>query len=480
MYCKKCGARIPDNAKFCPKCGAPVEEKDPAAKPSPNTDPASEGREDPKGEKQTEKQAEKQPEKQAEKKPEKQPEKQIEQQPEKQTGKKGRPKILVPVITVVAAVVVLISVFGVRSSRTLDLNDYLRVEFEGYDGYGTTVIDPDWDAIDEKFDKKMNSDFGYVHFSSALWDCISANVVPDYNVSNGDQVTVTLNVNAELLKKYTGINLNVSSQPETFTASGLEEPEPFDAFSLMIKVDFTGASPYVNAGFHTIDKTADQLDYSVSPEADLSIGDTVTVTIDEASVDAYVREYGKYPEELEREYVVEDVPSYVLSLDELPAEALDELKQTAEDEFNGYVADTWGSTTLTSLTYLGSYLLTQKNYSSAEEENSYQSEDDPVNLDYLVYKYQAEHDGDSMTGYWYCRFKDLTTLSDDPDAAEYSGYSISTYTGGLFIKLGEYFSHKFEDGYVGDYAGYSDLDSLFNAVVTANADKYDYESTVTE
>jgi|GEM_PF-4789023 len=35
MFCTNCGEKLPDNAKTCPKCGAPAEEAAPAAAPAP-------------------------------------------------------------------------------------------------------------------------------------------------------------------------------------------------------------------------------------------------------------------------------------------------------------------------------------------------------------------------------------------------------------------------------------------------------------
>lgn len=43
MFCKKCGAQIEDDARFCPKCGENVnpEDRRPAAPTDPNVSPKS-------------------------------------------------------------------------------------------------------------------------------------------------------------------------------------------------------------------------------------------------------------------------------------------------------------------------------------------------------------------------------------------------------------------------------------------------------
>ncbi|MFQ6075179.1 MAG: zinc-ribbon domain-containing protein [Candidatus Bathyarchaeia archaeon] len=38
VYCSKCGSRVPDDARFCPVCGAPMPAQ--AVPPPPPTTPA--------------------------------------------------------------------------------------------------------------------------------------------------------------------------------------------------------------------------------------------------------------------------------------------------------------------------------------------------------------------------------------------------------------------------------------------------------
>ena len=127
MFCGKCGVENENGAKFCKGCGAPLSSENTAkenngvamgnATAKANVDiKASLG---PAIEK-----------------------------------IKSLPKWAMAAIPVaVIALIVLICVL-VNSGKTIDLNDYLIVEFSGYDGYGKARVDIDWDAIEKKYGSK--------------------------------------------------------------------------------------------------------------------------------------------------------------------------------------------------------------------------------------------------------------------------------------------------------------------------------------
>ncbi len=437
MFCKNCGEQIPDNARFCPKCGAS------AADVQTYT-----GAEEPG-------------------KPE----------------KKKLPKFLIPLIVVVAAAAVIVSLFGVRASNTINLNQYLEVTVDGFDGYATVNASINYDAIEDKYGDKVDVSWPYNSLSDLIWDSTYFDVEPVSGLSNGDEVTVTLLADTKMFKEYINKNMRISASSQTFTVADLPEAETFDAFDEeFLEIDFRGASPYIEASVVSTGNPTDYLHYTITPDKDLAIGDTVTVSIDESAANAYASAHDMIPEALEKEIVIEDVPAFVLSLDEVSEDGMEELEQTAEDEFNAYVSNNWSHTTLTSLDFLGSYLLcATPDYISEKDGkmNIYGDFNIDFNCEYLVYRYQGDREGETFTGYWYCRFDNLRIPADETSPLIYEDYNISTFSGG-FIKTGQYFTIKFEGGNTGTYAGYPDLDSLFDAAVTSYLDNYTYESSVSE
>lgn len=64
-------------------------------------------------------------------------------------------KVVIGVAVGIVALVVSTFVL-INAGKTIKLDDYLTVETEGYDGYGTARVTVDWDAIEKKYSTKMS------------------------------------------------------------------------------------------------------------------------------------------------------------------------------------------------------------------------------------------------------------------------------------------------------------------------------------
>lgn len=103
--------------------------------------------------------------------------------------------------------------------------------------------------------------------------------------------------------------------------SGLQEAieiNPFDK----IKIQYSGTAP---DGYATVDTSAlndlpDTIWCDIAPKEGLCNGDTVKVTISDSSV-SNLANRGYRLTETEKTYTVEGLQSYLMSLDELPADA---------------------------------------------------------------------------------------------------------------------------------------------------------------
>ena len=141
-----------------------------------------------------------------------------------------------------------------------------------------------------------------------------------------------------------------------------------------VSVDFEGQEP---EGTATMTYQGNELDdsyFQYEPSEGLSNGDKVTVTLSEEGVASLTRDYGEVPEETEKEYTVSGLVCPLKSLNQIDDDSMKTLKKQAEDVYASYMGQNWDETsTLESLTYLGDYLLTDKN-------------DSDGNILYLVYK----------------------------------------------------------------------------------------------
>ena len=69
----------------------------------------------------------------------------------------GKIKAVLKKVLIGACVAVVIIIFiMINSGPTIYLNNYLVFETDGYDGYGTVKASIDWDAIKQKYGKKLN------------------------------------------------------------------------------------------------------------------------------------------------------------------------------------------------------------------------------------------------------------------------------------------------------------------------------------
>ena len=344
MNCKKCGAENVDGAKFCCKCGSPLDTPEKNTKINFSDINVEKILSNDKIPKQVKDIINK-----------------IMQLPRK------------VLIGAVAGIVVLIVLIGaVRShGRTIDLNKYLTINTSGYNGYGSVTAEVDWDSFEEKYDSKISYKKKNLlnKLERFLWDDRSPMNFLEGNVSvsiendgtyfsNGDKVAYTWNVSDDLQG---ALNYNLKYKDGTIKVSGLEDAKKVDVFD-DVSVDFEGQEP---EGTATMTYQGNELDdsyFQYEPSEGLSNGDKVTVTLSEEGVASLTRDYGEVPEETEKEYTVSGLVCPLKSLNQIDDDSMKTLKKQAEDVYASYMGQNWDETsTLESLTYLGDYLLTDKN-----------------------------------------------------------------------------------------------------------------------
>lgn len=307
-----------------------------------------------------------------------------------------------------------------------------------------------------------------------IFDAVEFSYEPSEWLSNGDTVTVTVDVDKDVFDEY---KLKLESETAAFPVKDLEELQEFDPFE-NVTVTFSGYVPNGTARIKTTSsKTGLSLDYDLDVDSGLSNGDTVTVTLlsyyTEEELEEYCLKHGLIPTATEQTYTVEELTSYAASLDEIPEDMLTKMDSQTRDVISSNVSSDWDAENgeiFNSADLLGYYFLTTKD---GYESNYVQNEI------YLIYQINADWTGYSkgdagtFSYFYYVKFENALILDDGTCSVDLSEYDYPSW-------------HSVEvSSYVNDYGyrpinkyGYTSKESIFSDCVASKLDEYTYESTV--
>lgn len=352
MFCGNCGSENETGAKFCKGCGQALSEA--GGSQGPNHGVTSQGA------------ISSQPT--------------INNAPKVEENQfvdkaKGIPKrVWIGVSAAVVAFFILLCVaiaVIINVSSTINLNKYLIIESNGYEGYGTASVSIDWDAIEAKYGKKVKFTRqakaelgGFLTLMTpmdALQDGVSVGLDSYKGLSNGDSIQYSWNIKEDLTKY---VKCKIKFKDASYTVSGLEEIAKFDPFA-GVEVEFSGIAPIGEAVISTY-PSDNGISYDFDKNYGLMNGDTVTITVSygwRTEAD-YAEDYGKLPTVTSKEYTVSGLDEYVMSYEGLTEEFLSKVKSEAEDTIYSYAASSYSSDySLTDLTYSGYILNTVKDSS---------------------------------------------------------------------------------------------------------------------
>lgn len=507
MYCQNCGKEMPDDSRFCPECGTgqgmgPVETipvTETAAQSGAEKRCHNCGAEMPADSRFC-------PECKAAQRMRTGNQTRREAHPPTPKAPSGpetikRNKRILASLAGVMALLVLVGIVSLFIKPAIHLNQYLTVEFEGYDTAGTATVAFDIEKFESDYEKKLggkkmkpysfswnplskrnSKDFYDSYYSNSvskgfLSECVSWSLDVDEGLSNGAVVTLSWECDDDYaLKKY-GYKLKYTDTE--YTVTNLKAAEFFDPFA-GVEVVFDGISSEGTASIQgtPADKEGESLNYSLDIHNSLKNGDEVTVTVSlygEDPVEYCINEYGKIPKPLEKTYKVDGLSSYVSSIDEISDESFEEMKSQAEDVYRAYAAKNWGEyESLESISYLGSYLLTLKDSNSRSSSN---------NSIYLVYKMGVRDNYTNSEGdyynkvndvYWYISFDNLLVNPSGMNTVDITDYNTprDRFTIDSGVNSGWWSTQSWY------YYGYESLDSLYKTVVTANAEYYNHEDRI--
>ena len=376
--------------------------------------------------------------------------------------------LLIAVIAVVVVAIVALVVVK-NQKKKVNINDYISVEYNGYETAGTAYVDFDETGFSEAVIKAQGKKLKNVKslddldwsdltdlMGSSNWDLIDSitfDVKPDSDLSNGDVVTVTASWNEDYEKK---AGVKILSKEQEFTVEGLEEVKEVDPFE-DIEVTFSGTPPYVYPNW-TNNSDDDYLRYlwfNFEDYDSLDVGDTVTLTVDESEENALANGY-KFTQ-TSKEYIVSGVDSYVTSAADISADNLDSMKNEATDVLDAYFANNNSYIGNSGFSYEGSYYLVAKNSDTWGD----------TNVLYLVFSTtvtSAENAFEPTVVYFPVKYTNIMALSD-------GSQSFNTYG-----DIEGYTDLEYDDGWY-NVDGYTDGAQMFNDLVVTQKVDYTYEVT---
>lgn len=349
--------------------------------------------------------------------------------------------------------------------KQIDVMEGVELEFSGVNGYGTVYIADEFTWEEEALEAAgITDDSEALNALQGLYAVESAveyEISPRENLSNGDVVTVTAKVDNEAVEEY---KIEFTGKEKEFTVEGLKEVEEVDLFE-SVEVEFEGFAPYAKAVIRTPNAgNVVPVRYTLDRSENLAEGDTVVVTA-EFDADSLLQQ-GYIAISETKEFVLSECDRYVMELADIPSETADKMNKQFEDAFRAEVANSWNhKDALDFIEFIGAYLLTEKEGVGSSTKNAY----------YGVYRINVTVDGESLSYYSYCQFKNLVILKDGTCSVDLSKYKIPNGSAFFGSVSGEAFIHN---GLV--YKGYADLDSLFSNCVTKFIADYEYESSVAE
>lgn len=358
-------------------------------------------------------------------------------------------------------------IFTGCGKTTINANDYLTINAEGFDTAGKASFYFDSEKlIDDNlkaFGLEDGSDMEYLEALGRIELGLDGKLDKTDELSNGDEVTFKWKVSGleELEEKY---KVKLEFSDKSFTVEGLEEPQEFDPFNY-VKVSFDGIAPDGKAVIECSSDIPVKLDFRADKASGLNNGDTVKITANAYygnDLKEYCFENGYVPTSDEKEFTVEGLAGYIQSLDEIPEDAYKKMDYHAQDMLKAHIANTEDEGYLAGVELLGNYLLTPKDPSIYVSKKNYI---------YYIYKVNFT---DGLYYYHYTYYTDVMLLEDGT-----CSFDLSTATapkGSVFFGVASGEIYWAADKIY--FTGYGDLDSLFNKQVTSKIGEYKYESTV--
>ena len=387
-------------------------------------------------------------------------------------------------VAVVLILLVLASFFALLPRNTkVNLDKYVTVSFDGYDGYGKALVKFDKDAYLKDYKKKiklkksgnflqdsLTKNYGaaellYDFYIDGNWKIEGDS--SDGKLKNGETVKLSWGFNQEELEEQ--FKVKFTSKGTEFKVEGLKDVQLFDGFK-DFDYKFTGISPEGAVewkGTGDMDGSKGYY-FTVEPSMDLKNGDKVKVKIEPANPESLIQKYGIAPKETEKEITVEGLPSYVEKADAISDSLLQDMQKEITDKIQSQLASQGEEVSFVGAEYLGYYFLTSKSANAFEHNIMFPVMKVNVQINIPDKSYNAQH-----SYYFTGAFTNLMDEGSGKVTVDLNDMDIPYHYATVDTGVVAWFSTvKF------NFSGFEDLNSLRNQCVSQKLDKYTVEETV--
>lgn len=462
MICKNCKKEIADGSRFCEFCGSPQEaaEQNVNAQATPNQ--AQEA----------------QPQMQAapnQAQPQMQgqmngnPQMYMPKPPKKPVNKKVLGGIIGGGCVVLIALIAII-VMVVTHKDTIDLQEYTKVQFQGYNGYGKATINFDSEKfwkdiyeyadIDSKTSSSMDSISDLVEGisdSASLYAGLDVNYKLDKEdkLSNNDTVKVKYEFDND---KVADLGIKFAGETKSFKVKGLKKVKEIDVFdNLTVTFDGTSPNAYASLDEKSSDDAYSYISFSADKTSEIAKGDTITVTA-KYDKDVLLEQCGCTVKSDTKEYKCENVDEYITKFEDLSQDYLDStIKDQAVSEIKAYFAENNEELKLGALNYEGCYFLNSKNADTWSNHNYLE----------VVYSATVRSKNKSFKAskvYFPVEFKDIQRYAD---GTYYVSLDYTEIMGSTELSFGWFSTVK----------GYTKKTQMYNNLVATKKADYTDEAT---
>ncbi len=364
----------------------------------------------------------------------------------------------------VALVLVLLIVIALHKP-TVNLNDYLKVTYGGYDGGGVAYTEIDWNSMKEDFENKISYKGGMAQTGGMtpidiIMEYTNANIEgKNEKLSNGDKVSYTWKVDKDAIAKL--IKCKIKYSDGSKKVSGLKEMELFDPFK-NLKVTFSGVEPNGEADIEYNGDMLSEYDFTCDKTSGLKNGDKIKISLTE-DAGYYVDQYNKAPSVLEKEYKVKNLGKYLSKIKEVDTDGMNSARAKAQKSISDMV-DYWSEdVTLDKVSYAGDYLQVAKD-----------SDDYTKNYYGVIYQINAHIQPDGgqrkdVVSYYSMKFENVIVGGDGKCEIDLDEYDVPYDDFSVEVTSGDLSSGSYS------FDGYQTLEELKKNYVDEVADEFDCE-----
>ena len=364
----------------------------------------------------------------------------------------------------VALVLVLLIVIALHKP-TVNLNDYLKVTYGGYDGGGVAYTEIDWNSMKEDFENKISYKRGMAQTGGMtpidiIMEYTNANIEgKNEKLSNGDKVSYTWKVDKDAIAKLIKCKIKYSDGSKKI--SGLKEMELFDPFK-NLKVTFSGVEPNGEADIEYNGDMLSEYDFTCDKTSGLKNGDKIKISLTE-DAGYYVDQYNKAPSVLEKEYKVKNLGKYLSKIKEVDTDGMNSARAKAQKSISDMV-DYWSEdVTLDKVSYAGDYLQVAKD-----------SDDYTKNYYGVIYQINAHIQPDGgqrkdVVSYYSMKFENVIVGGDGKCEIDLDEYDVPYDDFSVEVTSGDLSSGSYS------FDGYQTLEELKKNYVDEVADEFDCE-----